>query len=285
MLLNAKNRRTLSFVPFPVQIPGTLGVDKGPGTDGVLLGALTPQAINKCLIFAVDTFTEKTTEINNATANDVTPFGATPANTDYIEFVGATKFHRLQITVGTASADLVMTTRWEYATAKDTWATLTPIVDETNGMMPTGTGVKNVIFSPPDDWVATAETGVTGTGFRVRCRCLTFTSKTTMPILSRAYLLDMSHGYGLKWPVCSKLEAVQWTAGTVSGSSADSKFLVINLTKGTHSFVTMTKALAVSQDTGLHLKVTEDDEIVIAQIQEDGSTEFADVLWWITQSM
>ncbi len=70
------------------------------------------------------------------------------------------------------------------------------------------------------------------------------------------------------------------TAQTAAASNADSKFLIINLTRGTWDDFTWTKADVMDSET-MSLAVTTGDKLVLAQVAEDGSTEFANCNWLI----
>lgn len=270
-------RQLLSTVPVTLMLPGTLGVDTGVGSNGVLIGSQTLQAVTA---FALDygagpgTFTDETAAAASAGANDMHLFPAVPAENDAYYFGNAAMFNEIALTVGTAIADGIMTTAWEYSKAS-TWGTLTPAYEETAALQPSGTGVKRMIFVPPSDWAAVAVNS--STKYWVRARISAFTSITTVPLGTKAQIADFTHGTGWKASFAGVLDRIQWMASTNSGTTADSVFLIINLTKGTFDTFTMTKGVSIGEDTSLNLPVAEGDQIVVKQIDEDGSTEFAAV--------
>lgn len=279
MAVGRRSKFALNFMPVPVFVEGALGVDVGPGSDGVLVGIMTPQAIGKFVADDGGSLTDETTGANNATTNDMHFFPAAPAVNDACYFGQAEKFCGLDITIGTKMVAFVGTVVWEYFNGS-AWATLTPTLDESSALIVDATGAKKMRFVPPADWAPTTLTGITGSLYYIRARISAFTSVTTVPLGTRVYAIDLTHGTGLKWSVPGALDRVQWNASTVSGSTADSKVLAINLTKGTCGMFTLTKATATGQDTSPNLGISQHDQIAFLQIAEDGSTEFADVQLW-----
>jgi hypothetical protein len=284
MAVGKMSRKVLNYTPLPLIIPGTLGIDSGPASDGVQIGTITKQAIAKA--FAGDyadpvVFADETTGANNATANDMHLFPAAPAVGDTYNFsFGAAKGCELALTIGTKAVDPVYTAIWEYSKAANTWGTLTPLSDGTSDgthgpFSVDATGAKSMIFAPPTDWVAAVVNAVSG--LWVRARITAFTSITTVPLGSRVYKTDFTHGTGVKAPFDGTLDRVQWTAGTNSAANGDTKILLINVTKGTFATLTLTKATVVGELTGLGLGVAAGDQLVAKQISEDGTTEFAGV--------
>jgi len=287
------SRTILNEVPFPLFLEGTLGVDVGPGSDGVLVGALTKQAVDKFLAKDGPAYTDETTGANNATANDMHLWPASPDVGDAAVFVQAEKFCEILLTIGTKMVSAVYTAIWEYSKGDGTYGTLTPTLDETSDgtqgpFTVDATGAKRMCFVPPADWAAETviitpaegETpAVTTTGYTVRARITAFTSITTVPLGSRVYLTEFKTavGDGLKLPVKGTVDRATWFVSTLSAANADSKILLLNLTRGTFALVTLTKALTVGEATGLGLGFAIGDELAIKQIAEDGTTEFADV--------
>lgn len=278
----------LSYTEKYLQLLGTLGVDTGLGSDGVHIGTSPVQAVGVAAqkdYAATPVYTDYTAEANSAGANDVLCFPTSPILHDAFQFGGAAKWYGADITIGT-QADMVATTIWEYYKTTGAWGTLTPALDETTIMQVAGTGSKKLRFAPPTDW-APCVSGVTGDEtlyYLLRCRISAFTSSTTEPLVSRIYLRDLTHGVGIKWPVTATVKYVRWNAGTLSGATADSKFLLINLTQGTCGVFTITKAIAAGEyGTSLGLGVSEGDSVIVVQIQEDASTEFANLQLWFSQ--
>lgn len=266
--------------PFAMFLEGTLGYDTGPGSDGVLMGILTAQAIDKAFAADAAVYTDETTAANEATANDMTFWPATPAANDAYYLGMDNPWFGFKLTVGTAAANLVMTSVWEYYNGT-AWATLTPILDETAILQPAGTGTKYMFFEPPASWAAVAVNSVSK--YWVRARCSAYTSKTTIPLGTRIYTYELAaaSGVGIQAPYEGKITKVQWNASTVSGATADSKFAICNLTKQKLDVFTVTKAVAAGADATLNLEFDQNDELVIKQLTEDGATEFADMQLWL----
>ena len=288
-MLGRYSKYPLSYVPVHVFLPGTLGVDTASGSDGVHLGSNPEQATGLAAqqdYGTTSAYTAYTTEANNATANDVICFPSSPAENDAFIMGSTAKWYGADITIGTKAVAFSATVVWEYLNEDGTWATLTPTLDETSALLVDATGSKKLRFVPPTDW-GTGLSGVTGdTGryYMIRARISAFTSKTTNPLVTRIYQYDLTHGTGLKWPVTATVRYANWAAATLSGSTADSVFLLINLTAGTCGSFTVTKATAAgSYETSIGLGVSEGDEVIIVQVQEDGTTEFANLQLWLAQ--
>lgn len=273
-------RKVVQETPLNLFLAGTLGVDTGPGGDGVHIGTLPQQAIGKFIAEDYDTtpvYTDETTGANNATANDMHLFPASPAENDAALFCHATKFFGIDLTIGTKAVDAVLTVVWEYSKAGSTWGTLTPTLDETEALLVNGTGAKKVRFIPPSDWAPTTVTGISGSYYIVRARVSAFTSITTVPLGSRVYIRDFAHGIGVQALAARTIRALQWTVGTNSGSTADSQFLLVNITKGTFQDFTVDKGIVAGQETGLALGLSAGDLMAVVQVKEDGTTEFANM--------
>lgn len=272
---------TLFTRPITFLLAGTLGCKGGPASDGVLAGAITQQAIAAFKMYdnSDGSFVTDTTDINSAGASDAALYPAT-ASAGCANYWGmSTKWCRAAVTVGTAdNTNMVTVAEYWNGTA---WATLTLTFDETALMQPAATGVKCFAFIPPSDWVKCTVDNTSA--YWVRFRISEYTAQTTIPLATRAYATDFSHGTGLAWPESGTLRKLQWTVGTLSGSTADSKFLFINLTKGTFDDLTCTKATAIGSGTAA-LAITENDQVVVQQVQGDGSTEFANMTIWAQDS-
>ncbi len=263
---------------LPLFLPGTLGHDTGPGNDGVLIGALTDQAVGHALAADATVITDETTAANNATTNDMTLWPATPAENDAYYIGASAKFCAALVNFTTAASSLVMTTALEYYNG--TWTALTA-EDNTVGLGATTTGIKLCSFAPPADWrVTTIEDSAEEehTGYFIRWRCTGYTSATTIPKGSQAWVLDLTHGAGIHIPGKCGIGGASLTAATVSAGNGDSVFLLINLSKGTCVPLTFTKALAVDHETlSAALQFDAGDQLVVKQVMEDGATEFANV--------
>jgi len=131
-------------------------------------------------------FTSMVTELENATADDVTLWPAAPAVDDAFYFGWAaapvstdTQEMTVILQVSQAATGVNMTTVCEYYDGA-TWSTLTLTQDSTGGLLPTTTGIHTFRFDAPSDWASTAVSGQTM--FYIRFRCTAFTALTQRPL-------------------------------------------------------------------------------------------------------
>jgi hypothetical protein len=152
---------------------------------------------------------------------------------------------------------------------------LTTVDDDSAGYSATA-GTHYVHFVPPTDWVAnTAENGPNGQeGYFVACALTALTDVTQQPLATQGWVLPLSVGSGVNSPIDGTIGLVDMTAGTKSGTNADSTFLLVNITKGTCVPFTWTKATAFDS-AEVSLVVNRLDQIGLVQITEDGTTELA----------
>ena len=126
------------------------------------------------------------------------------------------------------------------------WTAFTVSEDDTAGWTTTA-GTLYVHFQPPSDWVpTTAANGPNGlVGYAVKMDLTAYTSMSTQPLATQGWVLPIKTGAsGLDAPVNAGTVKIDLNAGTKSGTNADSKFLLINATKGTFVAFTWTKAVA-----------------------------------------
>jgi hypothetical protein len=83
--------------------------------------------------------------------------------------------------------------------------------------------------------------------------------------------------------VDGKLKAIDFTAlATKSATNNDSKLLIANGTSGATYLFTATKGAVETTDSSPTLTFAATDQLVVQQLQQDGSTEFAGVqLHWL----
>ena len=220
-------------------------------------------------------FADDTADMISAGADDVDLLPTLTAAEDATYWGHATeKFCKVEYTIGQAGVH-TLTILYEYWNGS-AWATLTGAVDDSAGHT-TGTSTYLIQFEPPSDWVAnTGGNGPNGeAGFFIRGRVSAYTSTTTQPLGTQGWLRLLKTGsVGIAAPFTGTINGVTMNATTVSGSSADSKFLLINGTTGAFAAFTWTKELE-SHYAAISLAVTAADKLVLVQIQEDGSTENA----------
>jgi hypothetical protein len=96
-------------------------------------------------------FTNEDTDINSATANDVTILPATAADDDALYIGADSPFSKFEFNIGTARGG-TMDIVWEYYNGSS-WVPLPSIVDGTSGF--TNTGASDIEFFTPTDWTST----------------------------------------------------------------------------------------------------------------------------------
>jgi hypothetical protein len=128
------------------------------------------------------TYTDETTEANNADANDMTLLPATPAVNDAYYFGYASVWDWLTLNVGTAGAG-TWTLTWEYWNGSS-WVVLSEVHDTSNGFRVSG--MNSVKFNRPGDW---ANRDVDGTTlYWIRGRVTNYSSVTTQPLGTQAWI-------------------------------------------------------------------------------------------------
>jgi hypothetical protein len=261
-------------LPFHLWLSGTLGNRTGTNSDGVLIGSFTRAAVGHAYILdeSAGTYADETTDINSAGAGDVTLFPASEATNDAIFFGSSVKFAAIQVTLGTAG--IGGTVAWEYWNGK-AWTALTNVVDSSAGFT-AGTSTYFVTWAVPSDWATTAVNSVTEYWVRARVTGV----YSTNPVGTQAWIHKVNAGTGVAAPAHGYLDTVTWTAVTISGTTADTVLSIVNLTKGTATTVTITKALkagsaTVAATNGLY--VERGDALLVRQLTQDGTTEYANM--------
>lgn len=144
-------------------------------------------------------FTDDTTDANDAGTGDTTVFPATPAEDDavYIGNVDAARgsgggitgqFNGVKIDIGTQGSTS-MTVTWEYYSKDADWATLT-FVRQDVADFDEAAGVHWNTFVPPSDWIPTAVNGQTA--YWIRARVSAFTSTSTSAVVDQAWVTDLT---------------------------------------------------------------------------------------------
>lgn len=263
-------------LPFTLFLQGTLGNPTGPASDGVLIGTITDGAA----ICAQDdgtVFTDYTTECVSGDGDIIMlPVVAEAEDAFYIGHA-TSPFAKVSMdTTSGVQGVTTMTVAWEYYNVDTTWDTLTfgrqDVIDFDEAV-----GAHINTFQPPSDWALTTINSVAG--YYIRMRVTAFTSSGTDATADIITVGPTTTGTGITMPSDATITTVGFTASTVSGTNADSTFLVMNLTQGTHSLATFTKTLIVDNDDITDLAFTAGDTLAVLQLQEDGTTEHADVMF------
>ena len=174
---NAATSGTITVNAINGSNPGTYNYINTGGVFGTL----------SCKSFNANTsaYTDETTDINNATANDVAlpPIQNTTAG-DIIYFGDAATFTGVALNVGTAGAHTGITINWEYWNGSS-WTAITTVVDETTSFKTAGTNTIN--FSAPTDWATTSVDGTTKYWIRAR-DTRSSPAYTTTPLGTQGFL-------------------------------------------------------------------------------------------------
>lgn len=129
-------------------------------------------------------FVDDTTDANDAGANDVDPWPATPAVNDAVYWGHASEqFNMVLANIGTQGST-VMTVVWEYYNGT-TWATLTTTREDFTDF-DEATGNHHLMFEPPVDWATVSVNSQTA--YWVRQRVSAFTSHTTNALLTQVFI-------------------------------------------------------------------------------------------------
>lgn len=220
-------------------------------------------------------WTDDTIDLNDAGAGDVALLPAYPVVGDLFAFVMAEKFCKLKLTTSQArTGTATVTPKYWNGT---TWATLT-CIDDSVGYTATA-GTHFLHFVPPTDWVAnTAANGPNGqAGFAIVLELTAKTSVTAQPLATRAYALPLKTGAsGFPAPKSGAFTRFDWNAGTISGTTADTTLLLVNVTLGTFVTLTITKGVAFG-GAAISARHAMEHQYALVQVGEDGSTEFADL--------
>lgn len=238
-----------------------------------------PQVGQGYLNVVTGVYTDETTDFGDAGAGDVNLLPLLgPTVGDGIAIGHTEKFCKLKLTTSQARTGTATITLqyWD----GDSWESVTTVEDDSVGWSATA-GAHIVHFVPPSDWAAnTAANSPSGSaGYFVRMIMTAKTDVTAQPILTQGWVYPMvtgASGVKLTWDGPStNVLTVSAYAQTVSGSTADSVFLLVNVTDGTSDTFTFTKATALVTEV-LSLNLANAEQLAIIQVTEDGSTELAD---------
>ena len=219
-------------------------------------------------------WSDDTTDLIDAGTDDVPLLPTYPIVGDGFYIGYSEKFCKVKMVEGqarTGTATLVLK-YWDGSA----WTAIPTVEDDSVGWS-TAAGTLLVNFVPPSDWVAnTAAKGPNGqTGFFVVMELTVLTSVTAQPLGTQAWVLPLVTGAsGFTSPVSGTFKKIRMNALTASATNGDSIFLLINATTGAFAAFTWTKAVACMEAT-ISLTVGRLDEVMVVQIAEDGTTEFA----------
>lgn len=225
-------------------------------------------------------FTDDLVDLTDVGTGDVALLPAYPVVGDGFYVGAAERFCKLSVVYSQARTGTATIT-WLYWNGS-AWVALPIATDDSVGFSATA-GTHLVHFVPPDDWEAnTASNGPGGeAGYHVKAELTAITTVTQQPLGTSAQVFPVTTGAtGVKPKGDNFVNNVQMIAGTVSAANADSIFALINTRTGLAASFTWTQALAIDSEDVL-LSASLGDELVLIQVQEDGTTEFADVAFLV----
>ena len=197
--------------------------------------------------------------------NDAAYFG-------YASKFGA-MFIDMSATVGVYNDDALT---WEYYNGSG-WVEFTPY-DETDTTAQDGKrsfqGDGYIILNVGDDWVSS--TIDSQAAFWIRAR-VSAAEITTIPLTNdKEHLVTTLTNGGTILNTYGKVGRGMFRFETVSGSTADTKLILVNMSTGESSAEkTLTKAVADNDVADFGLRVNRGDSIAFFCTTEDGTTEFA----------
>lgn len=222
-------------------------------------------------------FTDDTPDFNDADAGDVALLAASTnfASVGDAFYIGhaTQKFAKVMVTTSQALTGTV-TLQVQYWDGSS-WTVIPSPVSDTSSTWTATAGAHVISFEPPSDW-ATKDVGGT-TGYYIRVAITALTSVTQQPLAAIGYVLPISaSAVGIRVPVTSgTVTRIDMYAGTASATNADSVFMLLNTTTSAWDTFTWTGG-EVTDQVSVSVAVEQDDELVLLQLVEDGTTEFAD---------
>lgn len=269
---------------LPIPAPITLGNVAGVGSDGVILGVVT--ATDPTVVLEEDdtTLDDETTDATDAGAGDFELWPSTPVAEEDGLWVGySEKFCKIKLTYSQAATGtaIVMTPQyWDGTQLQD----LTTYEDDTAAYV-TAAGTLYIHFVPPTDWVSTTTTNGpdNNAAYFIFLEFTSATAVTQQPLGTQLWVYPLktnASGAVISSERPNPSITMSMMAHTASGANNDSVFLLVNATDGTYDDFTWTKADVMDSDTGT-LAIDTDDELMLIQITEDGTTEFADAVFFV----
>lgn len=240
-----------------------------------------PQVGQGWIIDSDGAWTDDTTDATDVGAGDVDLLPAYSVVGDGLYVGYSEKFCKIKVTTSQARTGTATLTLkyWD----GDSWESVDTVEDDSVGYSATA-GTHIVHFVPPSDWAKnTVANGPNGqAGYFVAIELTAKTSVTQQPLGTQMWVFPLKTGAsGVPVPGGGSIADVRGQAQTPSAENADSVFLLVNVTRGTFATLTWTQADAFESWTAT-LVVEKDDELVVVQITEDGTTEFADASLFAT---
>lgn len=233
------------------------------------------------VVLSSGSYTNDLTDFTSAGAGDVMLLPSTPTVGDGLYIGYSEKFAKIKLTTSqarTGTATIVL----KYWNGTE-WAAVPTVEDDSIGYSATA-GTHLIHFTPPADWVSNSPANGPGGvgGYFVVMELTVLTSVTQQPLATQGWVYPLKTGAsGVKSSTGGHHFSIDAMAQTVSGSTGDSKFLVVNCATGASAEFTWTKATGFNTVSSVELAVTKGDQLAIVQVTEDGSTEFANAQFFV----
>ena len=202
------------------------------------------------------------------------------AETDYVYFGDTVPFceFALDMSATPATYDATDVVEWFYWDGA-AWSALTIAYDGSEATIQDGSefGERDgaLSFVPPADWASTTVNGQAGFFIRAGIAAGKAANMTQVGLLNATNHQIVSPTVPFVADYDGTLIAIRASGGEATlGTTADTKFIVMNYTTGLHSGeLTWTKGTRAAQFTGLSLGITRLDPLGVLVTQEDGTAE------------
>lgn len=219
-------------VENPVSITVTVKDEQNNNIENARVSILTAGTVSMYGAVADDggAQTVQTTASNNATTNDMTLLPVTPVTGDAYYFGSAEPFYKMTLNVGQNGVG-TWTILWEYYNGSS-WATIPDVNDGTSGFT-SGSGNKDVTFSPPANWATTTIQSIQG--FWIRARVSAYTSITTQPLGTQSWVYhqimnELTNASGVATESFNYLVDTSVTIRVRKSSTGTTKYIPVNTT-------------------------------------------------------
>ena len=222
------------------------------------------------------------TDINDAGAADVPPFPGTEEAGDglilgFSESGGVPA--GLRFTYGGGTAGIGGTVTYKYLASNGAYKTFPKVRDGSAGLT-AAAGTYDVVWQIPDDWVPIIETELSATVAYYIVKVEVATVYATDPVLDRVQGHCLAPGNvsgAFRAPATGLIDHISYN-GTAGATNNDIILEVLNWTRGTRGLVTLTGNPGEGRFAfSTPLFVERGDELTIAAVQVDGTTEIENI--------
>lgn len=248
------------------------------GVDQLLIGRRIPLAggIAK-QVWQVDAtpgpevFVDQTTEFNDATDNDFTPFPATEAVGDYVAIGFNEPFGQVIFDAANGTVGVVGAVTWEYLSAPGVWTALAGVTDNTMAFTAGATDGQDLTFTIPTGWTAQVLNGVSA--FYIRARITTV--YTTNPVYDQGFV-------GTDADLTASLDAIELAGAdtwyiTNIGTRTDADIALLGAWTEARSKIAIAQSSDLALVAALALQAASYQRTAL--IFHDDDTEYLDGAW------